>query len=92
MGDLYANLKYSRPPEISDKILLSHTLVHETSFQCLKYLELEIPLQVMSCKNGWYLGAEDEEGTEIRDSEYFSTEQEAREARANHSWTQRLEP
>ncbi len=90
----YSHLKYSREPLLSDKILLSHTLIHVTSFQCAKYMEEDQPLQVLHSAAGWYIGAACERrGPLSRDSdEYYPSEAAAQEALTNQSWTQRLDP
>ncbi len=89
----YSHLKYSREPTLEDKILLSHTLVHMTSFQYLKAFGMDRPLVVLSNADGWYIGALD--GVRLpasRDSEeYYPSEQEAQEALDNQSWTQRMD-
>ena len=53
----YSHLKYSREPDFEDKVFLSHTLVHMTSFQCARYLEEDKPLQVLRGGAGWFIGA-----------------------------------
>ena len=90
----YSHLKYTREPNLSDKVLLSHTLVHMTSFQALKFLEQDRPLSVIPTAGAWFIGAiniSDAAGEFVRDSEYFSSEQKAQEALANQSWTQSLD-
>ena len=88
----YSHLKYSREPTLRDKILLSHTLVHMTSFQALRFLEQDRPLSVMPATGAWFIGAtQGDEEDFVRDSEYFPSEQEAQEAFTNQSWTQRLD-
>ncbi len=90
----YSHLKYSREPLLSDKILLSHTLIHVTSFQCAKYMEEDRPLQVLHSAAGWYIGAACERrGPLSRDSEeYYPSERDAQLALVNQSWTQRMDP
>ncbi len=90
----YSHIKYSREPDFQDKVFLSHTLVHMTSFQCARYLEEDHPLSVLHSAAGWYIGAVSVEGEPLsRDSEqYYTSEQEAREVLTKQSWTQRMDP
>ncbi len=89
-----SHLKYSREPTFEDRVFLSHTLVHVTSFQCARYMEEDHPLQVLRSTAGWYLGAACERrGPLSRDSaEYYPSEQAAQEALTLQSWTQRMDP
>ena len=78
---------------LRDKILLSHTLVHMTSFQCAMFLEVDRPLTVLCSGAGWYIGARKENGSPLaRDSEeYWGTQHAAQEVLEKQSWTQRLD-
>jgi hypothetical protein len=86
-------MKYSREPSAGEKVLLNHTLGHNTSYQALTFLGEDLELEVLCSSQGWYLGCKDVDGDPLaRDSGYFKSEAAAREALDSHSWTQKLAP
>lgn len=49
-----------------------------------------LPNQVLQSAAGFYIGTADDEGPVSRESEYFSTHEEASNALNNGTWVQRL--
>ena len=92
MPNVLDNLRFSREPDIGERLLLRHAVVHSTSYLCIKTLELDRPLQVHEGREGWSLGAVSGIGRLIaRDSEYFKSEEEANAALEGRCWTQRMD-
>jgi hypothetical protein len=89
-------MKLSRgPTDTWERELLVHCVPHRTSFLAAKHegQEEDHDLEVLQNGGRWYLGTIDEAGIPLsRDSEYFPTEEEAKEALRNYSWTQRMDP
>lgn len=90
---LLKNLKWAEEPDVGDKGIINHTIVHGTSFLAAKLLEEDHDQAVCESGAGFYIGATDAETGEpvARDSvEYWATREGAIEALKNKSWTQRL--
>ncbi|MDR2788127.1 MAG: hypothetical protein LBD06_07180 [Candidatus Accumulibacter sp.] len=70
--------------------------MHETSRSghlAQTFADCELPLEVLESAAGFYIGTfHPKEGPFSRESEYFPTEEAAREALENGAWTQRLNP
>lgn len=92
MPNVLSNLKLSHEPDLEERILLHHAVVHGTSYLCIKSLQRDYPLRVVHGMLGWCLGAVDELGLLLaRDSQYFRSEEEAQAALEGRCWTQRME-
>ena len=92
--NLIERLTFDEDVDIRDKLLLNHTMAHGTSFLAAKALEEEYDQIVCQSGTNWFIGAEDEDTGKpvVRDSQYFGTEEEARNALKQRSWEQRLHP
>ncbi len=66
----------------------------KNSHLCKTILGIDVPLVVLRSAAGYFIGAEDENGSPLsRDSaEYYRTHEEATRALEEGSFTQRLEP
>ena len=59
----------------------------------MTFMQLQLPLQVLSALNGFYIGTMDENGPASRESvEYWPVKEHAQQAFENGKWTQRAQP
>ncbi len=91
MPNVLDHLKFTREPDVGERQLLRHAVVHGTSYLCIKTLERDYPLQVFETVVGWCLMGVDNGLPLTRDSEYFESREEAQAALGGRCWTQRLD-
>lgn len=89
------HMKYTREPtDLVERELISHCLVHGTSFLAASEFEEDHALRVHPSEihaGMWYLGVVEVDVPVYRDSEYFPNEEEAQAALNDHTWTQRMD-
>jgi hypothetical protein len=90
------NLGMTRPPaDLFEMELLNHCVCHKTSFLAAAEFEEDHELRAYSSaahEGMWYLGVVEDGVPPYRDSQYFPTEEAAREALLNRNWEQRMDP
>lgn len=92
MPNVLDHLKLTRAPDVGEKQLLRHAVVHGTSYLHIKTLQRDCPLEVFEGVPGWCLGAVDDLGLLLcRDSEYFESREAAQTALDGRCWTQRMD-
>jgi hypothetical protein len=73
--------------------MLNHAVTHGLSYQAQQFCGEERLLRICRDTFGWYLGAWDQGGPLVRDSEeYWDTQAAAQIAFDTHTWIQRMDP
>jgi len=57
-----------------------------------KYCNLELELMIYKSNAGWYIGTKYNGEPISRESEYYETKEECKDALDNNTWTQRDSP